>query len=110
MSKRLVVEVIADTDDPKLFVLEHNFTLLGITVPKGYRTDFASVPRFFWRLYPPVGRYCQAAVLHDYLCDTQELSYKQTHQMFEYAMIQTGVKPRTRKVMAWAVKKFGPRW
>ncbi|TQE91889.1 MAG: DUF1353 domain-containing protein, partial [Spiribacter salinus] len=31
-----------------------------ITVPKGYRTDFASVPRFFWRLIPPYGRYAKA--------------------------------------------------
>ena len=27
-----------------------------ITVPAGYRTDFASIPRLVWPLLPPVGR------------------------------------------------------
>jgi hypothetical protein len=38
-----------------------------IRVPKGYVTDFASVPRFFWRVEPPLGRAGKAAVVHDYL-------------------------------------------
>lgn len=107
---RLVVEVIADTDDRKIFVLVEDFKLLGFVVPSGYRTDFASVPRFFWRIFPPIGRYCQAAVLHDWLCDTKPRSYQETHQLFDKAMLATGVGPKTRKTMAWAVKRFGPRW
>ena len=38
-----------------------------ILVPDGFTTDFASVPRLFWIILPPDGRYTQAAVLHDYL-------------------------------------------
>src|SRR5690348_12260167 len=38
-----------------------------IRVPVGFVTDFASVPRFFWRVLPPTGRYGKAAVVHDYL-------------------------------------------
>lgn len=40
-----------------------------ITIPKGFLTDGASVPRPFWSLLPPWGDYGQAAVLHDYLID-----------------------------------------
>ena len=40
-----------------------------VTVPIGYLTDGASVPRLFWNIIPPWGKYSQAAVLHDYLCD-----------------------------------------
>lgn len=110
MSKKLIVEVIRNPKSPKIFELYEDFELLGHTVPKGYRTDFASVPRFFWRVFPPIGRYCQAAVLHDWHCDQKILSYKETHQLFDDAMKATGVGKWTRKLMATAVKKFGPRW
>ena len=39
------------------------------TVPAGFVTDFASVPRVFVWLLPRYGRWTQAAILHDYLCD-----------------------------------------
>lgn len=38
-----------------------------ITVPKGFETDLASIPRPFWAIYPPMGKYTEAAVVHDYL-------------------------------------------
>lgn len=38
-----------------------------ITVPAGFKTDLASIPRFFWRVLPQVGKYDAAAVVHDYL-------------------------------------------
>lgn len=38
-----------------------------VIVPAGFRTDFASVPRGLWNVFPPVGKYAPAAVLHDYL-------------------------------------------
>ena len=28
-----------------------------ITVPSGYETDFASVPKALWSVFPPFGRY-----------------------------------------------------
>lgn len=40
-----------------------------ITVPAGYLTDGASVPRIFWSIIPPWGAYGQAAVVHDILCE-----------------------------------------
>ena len=41
-----------------------------ITVPKGYQTNGADIPRLFWRLYPPYSpEYMPAVVIHDFLCD-----------------------------------------
>lgn len=40
-----------------------------VTVPAGYLTDGASVPRLLWSLIPPWGQYGQAAVVHDLLCE-----------------------------------------
>lgn len=52
------------------------FTVPGRTNDKpltGYLTDYASIPRFFWRLMSPTGWYRFACVLHDFLY-TWELS------------------------------------
>lgn len=38
-------------------------------IPAGYKTDFASVPRFMQWLAPATGKYTLAAVLHDHMCD-----------------------------------------
>lgn len=37
-----------------------------VRVPRGFVSDYASVPRIFWTLVPP-HHYPQASVLHDYL-------------------------------------------
>lgn len=41
-----------------------------LTVPTGFITDFASIPRLLWNLLPPTGRYAKATVIHDYLYRT----------------------------------------
>lgn len=38
-----------------------------IVVPKGFVTDFASIPRVFWAVLPPDDEYVMPAVLHDWL-------------------------------------------
>lgn len=45
-----------------------------ILIPAGYVTDFASVPMLLWSIFPPIGKYNRAALVHDYLYDLQ---YKQ---------------------------------
>jgi len=43
--------------------------LMGrIQIPSAFTTDFNSVPRPFWRLFPKT-QYGPAAVVHDYLCN-----------------------------------------
>lgn len=38
-------------------------------VPKGFKTDGASIPRMFWIFYPPYrSEYFSACIIHDYLC------------------------------------------
>lgn len=40
-----------------------------VDIPEGFLTDGASVPRIFWGLIPPWGKYGAAAIVHDYLCE-----------------------------------------
>ena len=43
-----------------------------IVVPAGFVTDWASIPRFLWRVFPPWDRHMRAALVHDYIYKTAE--------------------------------------
>lgn len=43
-----------------------------VVLPRGFVTDFGSVPQFFWRIVNPQGIAKPAYVLHDWLYNTQE--------------------------------------
>ncbi len=87
---------------------------LIVTVPAGTETDFASVPRFFWRLVPPTGKHGKAAVLHDYLYQKQSGFTKLlADAIFLEAMTVLGVPWWRRWSMFLAVRFFGKgayRW
>lgn len=61
------------------------FHQLWFVVPKGFVTDFASVPEILQGLIPPTGRYGKAAVIHDYLYRTAG----QNIRLFNSEEIQT---------------------
>src|SRR5215468_1180661 len=57
-----------------------------ITVPAGFETDFASVPRPFVWLVPRYGLYTPAAILHDYLCGSKKIPRAECDRIFREAM------------------------
>ena len=78
-----------------------------IKVPVGYVTDLASVPRIFWALFPPHGRYAKAAIVHDYLYDNALRTKKEADQIFLDGMRVLGVPWCRREIMYLAVRLFG---
>mgnify|MGYP001202684521 FL=1 len=58
----------------------------AVTVPKGFVTDFASIPRPFWSALRPDGEYAYAAVVHDYLYWTQTRSREEADDILKMAM------------------------
>lgn len=78
-----------------------------IKVPKGFETDFASVPRIFWVILPPDGKYSQAAVLHDFLYSKRLRPQKECDNIFLEAMEVLGVSWWKRKIMYRALRMFG---
>ncbi len=58
----------------------------AVTVPPGFVTDFASIPRIFWSALRPDGEYAYAAVVHDYLYWTQTRSRDEADDIFKMAM------------------------
>lgn len=78
-----------------------------ITVPMGYRTDFASVPKMFWCIIPPYGRYGKASIIHDWLIDNRTvMSIHLINEIFLEAMDELEVSKFYKYTMYGAVKLY----
>jgi Protein of unknown function (DUF1353) len=79
----------------------------AITVPYGFVTDFASVPRLFWSIFPPIGRYGYAALFHDYVYWEQKLTRREADAVFKATMQELGVPDWKTMILFGAVRLFG---
>lgn len=79
----------------------------AVTVPIGFVTDFASIPRIFWSVLRPDGRYAYAAILHDFLYWTQTRPKKEADKIFKFAMEDFGIGTVTSTAIYEAVNWFG---
>jgi len=57
-----------------------------VTVPEGFVTDFASIPRVFWSLLRPDGQYTYPAIVHDYLYWIQDRPREEADLILKYGM------------------------
>ena len=78
-----------------------------IVIPGNFDTDFASIPRWFWTFYSPMGRYSPAALVHDWLYRYQTRTRKESDLIFLEAMKVLGVPYMRRKVIYRTVRMFG---
>lgn len=86
-----------------------------ITVPQGFKTDFASVPRILWSILPPIGAYTESAVLHDYLyymgkdnvIQYERATREKADKVFLAAMLSQHVSKLTAYTMYTGVRLFG---
>ena len=82
----------------------------SITVPSGFTTDFASVPRGLWPLLPPLGKHSPAALVHDYLYDHRIGTRKEADKIFLDLMLKYSVPKWRAYVMYWGVRIGGKSW
>ncbi len=81
-----------------------------VDVPKGFVTDFASIPRVLWSVVgaPAEGKYRKAAVIHDYLYRTPgKATRAQADAVLNEAMIVCGVGRWTRWTIYAGVRVGG---
>lgn len=78
-----------------------------IVVPAGFITDFASVPRGLWNLFPPTGPYGKAALVHDVMYTTQTGSRKEADDIFLEAMGVLQVRSFTKYAVYSSVRMWG---
>ena len=120
LPEKVRVSISRYTKDSKLFTLSDNFlcqverpgfsTVEDIIVPRGFKTDLASVPRLFWPLIGPFGKWTMAAIVHDYLYDKEcpnKFMRKEADIIFYEAMRYHYVNIITAKVMYYMVRLFG---
>lgn len=78
-----------------------------ITVPAGFITDFASVPKIFHGIIKPTGKHGKAAVIHDYCYATAIYGKVKSDLIFLEAMKVLNVSVWKRNIMYTAVVLFG---
>jgi len=79
----------------------------SIVVPQGFTTDFASVPRLLWSLFPKWGTYGNAAVIHDYLYFEQNTTRKEADDILLEAMEVLEVSSWQKWPIYWGVRLGG---
>ena len=99
------------------FVLTEPFTvtwsrprspLVHFTVPAGFSTDLASIPRLFQSIVPKVGKHIQPAIVHDWgYAGNTDLTKADTDLLFLEGMKASGVWWLRRRVMYLAVRLGG---
>ena len=81
-----------------------------IRVPKGFRTDYASVPRIFRNIINSYGKHGRAAVVHDWLYSNQceiDITREEADKVFLEIMKECGVNKIKRNLMYRMVRMFG---
>ncbi len=98
-----------------------------VTVPPGFVTDLASIPRWAWTLLPPDGPWVKGAIIHDFLYATEgtgvwkhhppgitraaAYSRKEADGILREALENRGVDWLRRNII-WAAVRIGggPGW
>lgn len=110
----IVLEDAGMRGDSRLFKLVGQFrvkTSKGtFTVPAGFVTDGASIPRIFWNILSPFGPYFGAAIFHDYGYSKDcewNLSREEVDELFKELMFNSGIGWLKRETIYRAVRTFG---
>lgn len=84
-----------------------------IIIPKGYKWDLSSVPRFLWWLLPPDGDFQVGALIHDYLYEYNMVNRKFADlEMYKWSSAVSGTKNKSirnidNKLRLLGVRLFG---
>ena len=113
MSAGISVRLEPDDRMGDVYVLLRPLRRHGVEVPAGFRSDGASVPRFFWRVVFPPGdvHALAAAFVHDFLYRTHPVGWsrKAADEVLLDCMIEDGVYKHRAKLAYWGVRLFGGR-
>ena len=104
------VEIHKEDERGNVFRLLEPLETSEFTVPAGFESDGASVPRLFWRLvFPPTDPVAlPAAVIHDWLYREQPEggTRSRADDLFRRLLVADGI-PRWRAWLAWLGVRIG---
>ena len=107
----MLVDIHRSDSVGNVFTLREPLTCEWITVPAGFESDGASVPRLFWRIVFPPGdqKALRAAFVHDYIYRNHPEGWdrEMADMLFLKMLIDDGT-PKISAVLAWlGVRLFG---
>lgn len=79
----------------------------AVTVPIGFVTDLASIPRALWPLLPRQALYTYPAIVHDFLYWFQPCAREEADEVLRLGMTELGVASATILAMFQAVRACG---
>ena len=103
------------TTEPFTYHIDTYPSIKTVTVPVGFLTDGASIPRIFWFWTSPIGRHAQAAILHDYLCEylsidvdgeATPITRQEADRIFKESLLALGVSTPKATLMHLGVSLF----
>lgn len=98
--------VLRPNKDNTFTVLEP-YEVKDYTVPVGYKTNGADIPRFLWNyIAPNTPKYLPAIVIHDYLIDLE--MYEEADEVFKEVLLEIEDSFKTRSMVKSV--KFYTRW
>ena len=100
-----ISDVLEALDEP----LVYRGRNLTIVIPRGFVTDFATIPWIFWAFFPRRGVWDKAAALHDYLLQRLRskkpiVNARDCDGMFRRVLREEGVAPPKYWMMWTAVR------
>ena len=114
----LKISVHSEDEKGNVYTLLEDLTVFWqgktLIIPSGFKSDGASVPRFFWRIVFPPGdsRALRAAFAHDYIYRTHPENWKrkEADKMFYDLLREDGIGLFPALRAYWGVRLFGKRW
>lgn len=111
----LKVAVHSEDKQGNVYTLLEGFEVVWngkkLFIPENFKSDGASVPRFFWRIVFPPGdsRALRAAFAHDYIYRTHPENWTKAEadKMFYDLLREDGVSWLAAQTAWWGVKLFG---
>ena len=107
----MLVDVHQSDEMGNVYTLREPLTCGDLTVPAGFSSDGASVPRFFWRIVFPPGEpgALRAAFLHDFIYRTHPEGWSRAaaDELFRKLLIEDGISRTSASLAYWGVRLFG---
>lgn len=109
-----IVKSESPADEKNIWIVERDFRIeyarggatTELVVPKGTRTNLASVPWFGRIVVPVSGKHTEASVVHDFCYAGKALSRFESDWLFLTGMRTAGVHP-WRRWIAYVAVRFG---
>lgn len=110
---QILSEPSVQSDSGFMFVTTNDSVILinndALMIPKGFRTDLASIPRILWPIFPPhKAEFVTPSIVHDYM---YTIKYKNDRALADevfYEAIKLKGASRITSFLMWsALRLFG---